>query len=153
MKKFKNINPVKKGEKLYIYTDGASRGNPGPSAIAFVFVKEGEETPIYTYSEYIGKTTNNTAEYVAVIRALEKAVEFTRWDVQIFSDSELLVKQINGEYRIKKPHLKDLADQVYEKMKFFKHVKIIHVPRHNKYTQLADSLSNKALDKALHQNR
>jgi ribonuclease HI len=83
-------NTIKKEDILKIYTDGAARGNPGPGACAFIFVK-GEEV-IYSDSKYLGTVTNNKAEYNAVIEALKKAVEYTRWNVWVYSDSTLIIK-------------------------------------------------------------
>jgi ribonuclease HI len=144
-------NPIKKDDVLKIYTDGASRKNPGPSAYAFIFVR-GEET-IYSTSKYLGTQTNNTAEYTAVIEALKKAVEYTRWKVEVYSDSELIINQINGEWRIKDGHLKDLHNQINTQITNFKEVKFFHVSRENKFIKEADKLCNECLDKNLGKSR
>jgi ribonuclease HI len=144
-------NPIKKDDVLKIYTDGASRKNPGPSAYAFIFVR-GEEI-IYSTSKYLGTQTNNTAEYTAVIEALKKAVEYTRWKVEVYSDSELIINQINGEWRIKDDHLKDLHNQIITQITNFKEVKFFHVSRENKFIKEADKLCNECLDKTLGKNR
>jgi ribonuclease HI len=144
-------NPIKKSDVLKIYTDGASRKNPGPSAYAFIFVR-GEET-IYSTSKYLGTQTNNTAEYTAVIEALKKAVEYTRWKVEVYSDSELIINQINGEWRIKDGHLKDLHNQINTQITNFKEVKFFHVSRENKFIKEADKLCNECLDKNLGKSR
>ncbi|MEM0332983.1 MAG: ribonuclease HI family protein [Candidatus Aenigmatarchaeota archaeon] len=140
----KQENVIKKDDILYIYTDGASRKNPGPSAIAYVFVKNNDEI-IFQNCEYIGEKTNNQAEYIAIIKALEKATEFTRWNVKVFSDSELVIRQINGKYRIKNPELKKLCLEVNKYRSLFSSLEFYHVKRENKYIQLADKLCNDCL--------
>jgi len=94
-------------EKAVLYTDGASRGNPGPAAIGAV-IKDGQGRVLARISKRIGRTTNNQAEYRAVIAALEEAVRLGAAGVEIKSDSELVVRQINGRYRVKNPGLKPL---------------------------------------------
>jgi len=86
-------NPVKKGDKLKIYVDGASRGNPGPAASAFLFVHN--SNIIHDKCDFIGTVTNNTAEYQAIINVLKAAEKFSRGYIQVFSDSNLAVQQIN----------------------------------------------------------
>ena len=144
----KQKNPVKKGDVLYIFTDGASRGNPGHAAIAFLFgtVKNGVWQEIYRHKEYIGETTNNVAEYRAIIKALELAKKYSRWEIIVHSDSELVIKQIKKEYRIKADHLAELCEKIYEKTKFFDQVEFRHVPRENRHIQECDRLCNIMLD-------
>jgi ribonuclease HI len=144
-------NLIKKDDVLKIYTDGASRKNPGFSAYAFIFVR-GEEIIWSTYG-YLGIQTNNTAEYTAVIEALKKAVEYTRWKVEVYSDSELIINQINGEWRIKDGHLKDLHNQIIMQTTNFREVKFFHVSRENKFIKEADKLCNECLDKNLGKSR
>jgi ribonuclease HI len=88
-----NSNPIRRGEILKIYTDGAARGNPGPAAYAFLFVHN--NIIIHKGFGYIGTATNNTAEYKAIINALKTAEKFHRGHLQVFSDSNLAVQQIN----------------------------------------------------------
>ncbi len=99
-------------ENITINTDGGSRGNPGPSAIG-VYISSKEEK-VAEFSEYIGTTTNNVAEYTAVIKALEYllAKNIRSYQINFILDSELIVKQINGQYKIKQPHLQQLNLQV-----------------------------------------
>jgi ribonuclease HI len=127
-----------------IYTDGASRGNPGPAAAAFIFLEN--EKIIFEQNFYLGVQTNNQAEYQAIIKALEKIVEYTHGKITIFSDSELVVKQLNGEYRVNKPHLRELFNEVDELKKQFTRVNFLYVPRSNQWIKLADQLCNKILD-------
>ena len=137
-------NLVKKGDLLKIYVDGASRGNPDPASWAFIFVSDTQI--IHQKSDYIGTNANNTAEYQAIINALIDAERFTRWDVKIHSDSQLVIKQINKEYRINKPHLADFCSEVYNLRKKFAKVDFFHVGRENHYIELCDSLCNECLD-------
>jgi len=133
-------------EKFIIYTDGGSRGNPGPSAIGAV-VQDKE------YSEYIGQATNNIAEYKAVIMALLKAEKILgknkakNTDIEIRLDSQLVQRQMSGEYRIKEDSLKVLYVDIHNLMFDFKSVKFIHIPREK--NKEADRLVNEALDKKL----
>ncbi len=135
---------VKMGELLEIYTDGASRGNPGPAAISFVFVKD--EQIIHQHKEYIGETTNNVAEYTAIILALKKAKSFTRWSIVLYSDSQLVINQINKIYRIRKQHLEDLCKRVYEEAQFFEDVSFRYRSRNNKFIKKCDYLCSEVLN-------
>jgi len=126
---------------LTSHTDGASKGNPGPSAIGFTIEKEG--VVIEEYSEYIGETTNNTAEYIALITSLKRMKNLSATDVIIFSDSELAVKQINGIYKVKNKGLKSLFSEVMKLSEEFDSFRVIHIFREE--NSLADSLANKAI--------
>lgn len=137
-------NPLKKGDVLEIYTDGAARGNPGPAAIAFIYAKEGKE--FYRENDYIGKATNNTAEYIAIIHAIKKAEDYTIGNIVLYSDSQLAIKQINGDWNIHADHLSKLCDDVLNLLEKFEHVKLNHVSRKNKMIQKCDKLCNKALN-------
>ncbi|MEM3626329.1 MAG: ribonuclease HI family protein, partial [Candidatus Micrarchaeaceae archaeon] len=132
-------------QKIYINTDGGSRKNPGPAAIGIVIWDE-KHNKLEEYKECIGVATNNTAEYKAVIKALELASKHTRNEVHIFTDSELVVRQLNGLYRIKKDHLRDLFQEVKKNEQLFKKVVYNEVPRNNKYQVVADKLVNDALE-------
>ena len=132
-------------ENLHVYTDGGSRGNPGPSAIGIVFVDENENI-IDIHKECTGEGTNNQAEYTALIKALELATGHCRRKISCFSDSELMVKQLNGSYRIKKERLRNLFYKVKEKEKAFDEVIYNHKRRENKFIAVADKLVNSALD-------
>ena len=130
-------------EKAIIYTDGASRGNPGPAAIGAV-IKDGQGRVLGKISRRIGRTTNNQAEYQAVIAALEEAVRLGVAGVVIKSDSELVVEQINGRYRVKNLALKPLHQRVRELQSLFQSFAIASIPR--RQNTEADRLSNAALD-------
>jgi ribonuclease HI len=135
---------AKKGEKLKIFVDGASRGNPGPAASAFLLVHEGKI--IQDECVFIGTTTNNTAEYQAIINALKAAEKFSRGHIQVYSDSNLAVQQINKKWKINYPHLSKLCSEVYKLCRKFEKVEFFHVGRNNPYIQKCDKLCNKRLD-------
>lgn len=140
-------NSIRKGDILIIYTDGASRKNPGHSAISFIFLKDGSSKPFTKHSEYIGIKTNNEAEYIAIIKALEEARSYTRWKIKVYSDSQLVINQINGNWRIKKEYLAELFKDVKEASMFFDQVEFFHVSRENQFIKICDKLCNDELDK------
>lgn len=137
---------MEKKDKVIIYTDGGARGNPGHSAIGVVVLDK-------EYSEYIGVATNNIAEYKAVIFGLKKAKALLGGDngknahVEIRSDSELLVSQMNGLYKIKEENLKMLFVDVWNLKTEFKEVLFTHIPREK--NSRADALVNRELDNRL----
>ena len=134
-------------EILNLYTDGCARGNPGPAGAGFViFDVTGKE--IETGYKFLGKSyTNNQAEYGAIIVGLSKCLKHSKGIIHIYSDSELVVKQMKGAYKISKPHLRELAKNVRTLMEGFKKVTFHHIKR-EKNTR-ADELANKAVDQAL----
>jgi probable phosphoglycerate mutase len=124
-------------------TDGGARGNPGPAAYGYVL--EGEDgTVLDARGEAIGVATNNVAEYRALLAGLEKAVELGLRDVEVVSDSELLVKQMRGEYKIKNEALRELADEAERLEDRLGRVTYVAVRR--EHNELADRLVNEALD-------
>lgn len=131
--------------RLEVYSDGASRGNPGPSAIAFMIVAEDGEI-LKKHSEYVGVKTNNQAEYEALISALKSASKLTSEEVVCRMDSELVVKHLNGKYQVRNPKLKILWLKVRELKRSFQKVSFEHVPRTDNYIQKVDQLANEALD-------
>jgi ribonuclease HI len=130
--------------KLSAYTDAGARGNPGPAAIA-VLVFDGDKL-IRQHGDYIGKATNNQAEYRAVIKALELAKELGAKELQLFTDSELVARQLSGAYKVKDAKLKPLHEQAKALEKGFSKVSYNSVPRGNLRIWLADKLVNKILD-------
>ena len=128
-------------ELITINIDGASKGNPGPSSIGIVFQKGKEQ--IKEVSEFIGNHTNNFAEYTALIRALEISIECGFYNIEIKSDSELVVKQINKIYKVKEADIKDLFDKVNSLIEKLSSFKLTHVPREENLR--ADKLANQAL--------
>lgn len=135
---------MQKHSKLIIFTDGGSRNNPGPAGIGFV-IKDENGQNLEAKGEYIGVATNNVAEYTALIKALHAAKKYDHESIECFLDSELVVKQIKGEYRVKDENLKKLLDEVRELI-FFKNISFTHVLRSK--NKEADALYNKALDEA-----
>jgi ribonuclease HI len=128
---------------LTIHTDGAARGNPGPAAFAYVIARDG--APPIEECGCLGRLTNNQAEYTALVRGLEHAARLgTNQAVQVFSDSELMVKQMRGEYRVKNEELRDLYEQARELAGRFPSVRFQHVRREQ--NSRADALCNEALD-------
>ncbi len=128
--------------KLIIYTDGGARNNPGPAGIGIVLYDENKRE-LETYKEYIGEATNNQAEYRALIEALKLADKYSPAEINCFLDSELVVKQLNKEYRVKDPGIRELYNQVLD-LSIFKNVTFNHVRREE--NKLADRLVNKVLD-------
>jgi len=128
-----------------IFSDGGARGNPGPAAIAFLILSENGQV-LMANSRYVGSRTNNQAEYEALIAALESAVTLNAEEIICHLDSELIVKQLNGEYKVKNSELRKLWRKVHELSSHFKKVNFINVPRTNIQIQKADALVNKALD-------
>lgn len=134
---------LKKSARTVIFVDGASRGNPGPSA-AGVVIQDGEGRVIRTLSKRIGTTTNNIAEYFALIFAMQEAIKMHRMTVEIFTDSELLARQYAGEYKVKDDLLKLLFPIIMNLSEAFEKVSVSHVPREQ--NKLADAAANRALD-------
>lgn len=132
---------LKPPTELFIYVDGASSGNPGPAGIGVAIYNQNKDL-IDKISESIGNATNNVAEYMAVIKALEYSLSQNTKNVTIFSDSELIVKQLNGEYSIKNEILKTLVLKVDKLIDEFTKVKIIHVPREE--NKLANKFATQA---------
>jgi ribonuclease HI len=134
------------GQFLQLFTDGASRGNPGQAGAGITILDEqGHE--LVGASLYLGQCTNNEAEYRALLFGLDKCAEFGRGRLKIHLDSELIVKQIRGEYKVKHPNLKQLHQKVMQKLKDFAVFSITHVRREK--NSRADELANQAIDEHL----
>ncbi len=131
-------------ERLTIYTDGASRGNPGPAAAAYVLTDwHGRE--LAAKGLYLGEATNNVAEYSGLMRALEAAREMSPKMLCIYSDSELMVRQISGEYKVKSELIRPLYQQTMSLLESFDCYQVKHIPRGK--NARADGLCNRALDR------
>ena len=131
--------------KAKLSTDGGARGNPGPAAFAYVLEAE-DGTVLAAHGETIGVATNNVAEYRGLVAGLERAVELGVDDVEVVSDSELLVKQMTGEYRVKNEALRQLS---LEAARFARQVgKVTYTAVRREHNELADRLVNEALDAA-----
>ena len=131
-----------KVKKVIIHADGASRGNPGPAAIGATIKDEAGQL-LAAISQRIGRATNNQAEYRALIAALEKAIKLGANEASIYLDSELIVKQITGKYRVRNAALKPLYDQVKSLQDQLRGSVITHIPRQQNTE--ADNLANAAL--------
>ena len=132
-------------ERLGLYSDGGARGNPGPAAIAYLALSEAGQI-IKADSRFIGEATNNQAEYNALISALEFAKALKAQEVTCHLDSELVTKQLNGEYSVKNFELKKLWRCAKELQGCFRKTSFVNVPRSNSYIERADALVNKTLD-------
>ncbi len=132
-----------KGRAVTVRSDGASRGNPGPSGIGVVIEVDGVDRPIERF-EYIGEATNNVAEYRALLLALSEAEKLSPSALTVLSDSELLVRQLNAEYRVKSALLKPLYREACRRLRRFPGARILHVERGE--NRAADRLANLAID-------
>jgi len=131
-------------KKIIMYTDGGSRNNPGPAAVGVWIETLGKK-----YGEYIGTKTNNEAEYMALIFGLKKLKQLLskgakQTEIECYLDSELVVKQLNHEYKMKEKHIQDFFIEIWNLMLDFKNVKFIHVRREK--NKIADAMVNEALD-------
>jgi ribonuclease HI len=133
-------------DELVIYCDGGSRGNPGPSAIGAVVLDPSTDPPrrLAIVSERIGVTTNNVAEYRALIAGLEAAAPFGAQRVRVRADSKLVVEQVKGTWKVKQPHLRPLLEEARKLLAGYQEVDVRHVPRAE--NAAADALVNAALD-------
>lgn len=132
------------GGTLHLFSDGGSRGNPGEAAIAYILEDPIRGVVLKQHCERIGKETNNVAEYRALIEGLKAAAKFQPNRLICHLDSELVVKQVNGEYQVKMQSLKPFVDEIKELAMDLPDVLFVHIPRADNYR--ADSLVNKALD-------
>ena len=132
-----------KGETLNLYTDGASRGNPGEAG-AGVSILDEQGNELAATGEYLGQCTNNEAEYRALLLGLAKCSEFGAGRIKAHLDSELIVKQIHGEYRVKHPNLRPLFQKTMERLSAFASFTVTHVRREK--NSRADQLANRAID-------
>ncbi len=125
---------------MKIFSDGAAKGNPGPASIGATLIENNQE--IATVSEYIGIATNNVAEYKALEAALKKAIELGYQNVDIHADSELMIKQLKGEYKVKNEDLKIIHIKIKNLLSKFDNYTLNHVPREK--NNRADALANLA---------
>ncbi len=131
-------------ETITIEFDGGSRGNPGPAGIGVV-LRSQDGTPLVTLGRFIGRATNNVAEYRALITGLEQATQFGAKRILIRGDSELIIKQMRGEYRVKNPDLRELYDEAQSILQEFDNSRLEHNLRDK--NKLADKLANLAMDR------
>ncbi|HWB39256.1 MAG TPA: reverse transcriptase-like protein [Candidatus Saccharimonadales bacterium] len=139
----KEANPAIHPDKVKLFGDGGSRGNPGPSASGFVIL-DMEDNVLVDQGVYLGVTTNNQAEYTALKLGLEECLKMGVKEVEIYMDSLLVVNQINGIFKVKNRDLWPIHDAIKQLMKQFQETHISHVPR--EFNKLADAAVNRALD-------
>ncbi len=130
-------------EKIVVHIDGASRGNPGPAASGFI-ITDSSGNRLQAKAIFLGQATNNVAEYTALTNALIAAKQITNQQITIYSDSQLLVRQINGQYKVKSEQIKPLFQQAKALLENFQNWKVIHIMRAK--NKAADKLVNQALD-------
>ena len=133
------MKPIRSCE---VYIDGSSRGNPGPAGVGVVFV-DGDAKSIRQFRAYLGETTNNVAEYLALLYALQEALQLGMSTLRVKTDSELLARQVNGQYRVKDPQLRLFHDLARHLVQGFRAFSIEHIPRTQ--NRLADRLANQAV--------
>jgi len=136
---------LSEGHTVIAHIDGGSRGNPGPAAAAGVLLDEQGHRA--EFSLFLGTTTNNVAEYVALIWALEEARRVGAEQLHVYTDSQLLACQIQGSYRVKSTHLQALHRQARELERAFRQVRVCYVPREE--NRVADAMVNRTLDLAV----
>lgn len=142
-----DVEPKKDGDKWVLYVDGAARNNPGPAGIGIYILKN--DKPLHKKGFYIGIKTNNQAEYLALLCGVFLCKEEMAYNdaLYIMSDSELLIRQLKGEYKVKKPHLKDLYAVACTLLSSVQY-SVCHIVRENNV--IADALANLGLDKKVH---
>jgi ribonuclease HI len=136
-------NPGPRLKTLRLFTDGAARGNPGPAGLGVV-IEDDRGMRLRGLHRYIGMATNNQAEYQALIEGLKAVTEWKPDRLEVYLDSKLVVEQINGGYRVKKPELQPLHRRAKELLDGFDDVVVAHVDRER--NRAADALANRALD-------
>ena len=132
-------------DEVSLYTDGGCRGNPGPGAIG-ILICDAASTVLHEHAECLGYTTNNQSEYRAHIKGLNLCAQYTRGRVCCYSDSQIVVKQMTGAYRLKHEALRGLFDEVKRQTQRFQEVVFQHVPREHRCISRADRLLNDAFE-------
>ncbi|MCI0573111.1 MAG: ribonuclease HI family protein [Myxococcaceae bacterium] len=139
-------NEDKVGRVLRVYSDGAARGNPGPAGAGAVLTDTNGRV-LERLGRFLGIQTNNYAEYQGLLLGLERARELGVHAVEIYADSELMIRQLNGEYRVKSPSLRPLFEEAQALLRGFSHFRLTHVRREQNVE--ADEMSNRAIDERL----
>jgi ribonuclease HI len=138
-----NDAPARPGRRFVLYTDGAARGNPGPAG-AGVHIEAEDGSVLAEVAVYLGSTTNNVAEYMALLAGLERARELGAREIEVRSDSELMVRQMSGKYKVRNEALQALHARAHELAAGFERVRYVHVRREQ--NRDADRLANRAID-------
>ncbi len=137
---------------MRVFSDGGARGNPGPSAIAFLVVSDDDKI-LHSNSLFLGNRTNNQAEYWAIITALQYTSSLKAEEVTCYLDSELVAKQLQGHYAVKNPELRKLWEKTQQLRSTLKKVTFKNVSRTNEFIQKADALLNQTLDEEIRKSR
>jgi ribonuclease HI len=132
--------------RVRLFTDGAARGNPGPAGAGAVILNPAGHV-MAKIGKFLGESTNNVAEYTGLILGLKRAKAMGIKELDVFSDSELLVRQLAGDYAVKADHLKPLHDEAKQLLSAFAEVEVAHIPREE--NEAADEMSNRAIDERL----
>lgn len=140
--------PVPPGsvKRLRVYSDGAARGNPGPAGAGAVLVGQNGQV-VERIGKFLGTQTNNFAEYMGLLLGLRRAKELGVQEVEVYADSELMIRQLGGRYQVKSVSLRPLYEEALELLNGFSRVKLVHVPR--EMNPAADEMSNRAIDERL----
>ena len=136
---------MKRTPSCEVYIDGASRGNPGPAGVGVVFMSP-EAKPLRQFSKYLGETTNNVAEYLALVYALQEAMQAGYAALTVKTDSELLARQVNGQYRVRDGQLRLLHDLALHLVHGFRQCRVEHI--HRTENRLADRLAGQAVTRS-----
>lgn len=132
--------------RLRLYSDGAARGNPGPAGAGAVLVEPSGQM-VDRLGKFLGRQTNNYAEYQGLLLGLKRARELGVREVEVFADSELMIRQLGGRYQVKSPSLRPLYQEALKLLNEFERVKLVHVPR--EMNRAADEMSNRAIEERL----
>ncbi|MEW5743103.1 MAG: ribonuclease HI family protein [Myxococcota bacterium] len=132
--------------RVRVYSDGAARGNPGPSGAGAVLVEPSGQV-VDRLGKFLGHQTNNYAEYMGLLLGLRRAKELGVAEVEVFADSELMLRQLGGRYQVKSPSLRPLYQEALRLLNDFERVKFVHVPR--EMNRAADEMSNRAIDERM----
>lgn len=143
--------PTSIGGTLHLFSDGGSRGNPGHAAAAWIVEDNTKGEILEEEGLYLGEETNNVAEYRALIEGLKSAIKYQPRRLVCHMDSELIVRQLNGQYRVNMPTLKAFVEEIRELTDQLADVAFVHIPRQDNYR--ADSLVNRTLDEAAPQSK
>jgi ribonuclease HI len=133
-------------QRVRVYSDGAARGNPGPAGAGAVLVEPSGQV-VDRLGKFLGVQTNNFAEYTGLILGLRRARDLNVREVEVFADSELMIRQLGGRYQVKSPSLRPLYEEALQLLNGFSRVKLVHVPR--EMNSAADEMSNRAIDEKL----
>lgn len=137
---------AERSKRTRLYTDGAARGNPGPAGAGAVIISPDGHV-VAKIGKFLGDSTNNVAEYMGLILGLRRAKAMGIKELDVFSDSELLVRQLAGDYAVKAEHLRPLHDEARSLLKTFSEIQVRHIPREE--NAQADAMSNRAIDERL----